>query len=111
MPIDPEVARERARIAGNTYWANVTDRTAATAKMRQGFVDKKLREARERLGPGATDDQVTKSAQNAIQAHYATMRKNSLLNRQAAKAERQRAQLDAVIDAAQAELAQAEGAA
>lgn len=79
--IDPEVARTRASIAGNTRWANEPNRTAATAKMRTGFIDKLRRDAREKLGPGATDEQVTAAAENALKAHYAKMRLNSILSR------------------------------
>lgn len=88
--IDPEVARTRASIAGNTRWANEPNRTAATAKMRAGFVDKLRREAREKLGPGATDEQVTAAADNALKAHYAKMRLNSLTARRRRVQERQR---------------------
>jgi hypothetical protein len=46
--------------------------------MRQAFLDKLHREARERLGPAATDEQVAKAADSALKAHYARMRLRSL---------------------------------
>ena len=74
--IDPEIARLRASRAGNVKWANEPDRTAATAPARAGFLGKLQREAREALGPAATDEQVAKAVDNALKAHYAKMRLN-----------------------------------
>ena len=75
----------RASLAAHSRWAKVTDRAAATSAMRQGFIDKLYREARERLGPNATDKAVAQAAENALQAHYARMRLNSLKVRRAKK--------------------------
>jgi hypothetical protein len=85
MP-DPQFTSLRASIAANTRWAGEPDRTAATAGMRAGFLDKLQREAREKLGPGATDEQVAAAAENALKAHYARMRLNSLKTRRARRA-------------------------
>jgi hypothetical protein len=114
MPIDPELARLRASNAGNTYWSRVTNRTAATAPMRAGFLEKLSREARERLGPSATDEQVAKAADNALKAHYAKMRANSILSRRRKTQQEQRAEAEALVDAiadAEAEPARVDGAA
>lgn len=75
---DPQFAHQRAQLAANTRWSAEADRTAATAPMRQAFLDKLHREARERLGPAATDEQVAKAADSALKAHYARMRLRSL---------------------------------
>lgn len=55
-------------------WAKVTDRTAATQAMRDGFLEKLRRDARELLGPEASDAAVTRSADSLLKAHYARMR-------------------------------------
>ena len=89
--IDPEVAHTRAIIAANTRWASVSNRTAATARMRQGFLEKLQREAREKLGPAATDEQVARAAENALRAHYARMQLKSLKARREREAERRQA--------------------
>jgi hypothetical protein len=96
--MDPEVARQRAQIAANTRWAGETDRTTATAGLRAGFFAKLSREARERLGPNATDEQVAKSADSALKAHYARMRLNSLKARRRAADERRQDMADAIIE-------------
>lgn len=96
--IDPEIARLRASRAGNTRWASEPDRTGATAKMRAGFIDKLQREAREALGPAATDEQVAKAADNALKAHYAKMRLNSILTRRRRAQEARQATAEALAD-------------
>ena len=103
---DREFNRARGSLAAHARWAKDPDRVGATAKMRAGFIDKLRREARERLGPGATDDQVTKAADSALQAHYARMRLNSLRSRRRAAAAAQAAR-DAIADAVLAEQAEA----
>jgi hypothetical protein len=59
-----------ARIAAHQSWANTPDRAARTAPARSGFLDSLLRQARERLGPGASDAQVADAAESARKAHY-----------------------------------------
>jgi hypothetical protein len=81
----PQFTSLRASIAANTRWAGEPGRTAATAGMRAGFLDKLQREAREKLGPGATAEQVAAATENALKAHYARMRLNSLKTRRARK--------------------------
>jgi hypothetical protein len=95
--MDPEVAHQRAQIAANTRWAGETDRTAATAGLRAGFFAKLSREARERLGPDATDEQVARAADSALKAHYARMRLRSLQARRKAADERRQAMADAIL--------------
>jgi len=95
--MDQEVAHQRAQLAANTRWAGETDRTAATAGPRAGFFAKLSREARERLGPDATDEQVAKAADSALKAHYARMRFNSLKARRKAADERRQAMADAIL--------------
>ena len=97
--IDPEIARMRGTLAAHSRWASEPDRTSATAKMRAGFLGKLQREAREKLGPGATDEQVAKLADNALKAHYAKMRLASLKARRRNAAARDQAGRDATADA------------
>lgn len=99
---DREFNRARGILAANTRWSNETNRTASLAPARAGFLEKLRREARERLGPGATEEQVAKAADNALQAHYARMRLNSLRSRQKAARDARDAMADALL-AAEAE--------
>lgn len=78
-----QFTRLRASIAANTRWASVADRTEATRPMRDGFLAKLRREARDRLGPDATLEAVEKAAESALRAHYARMQLNSLTTRRA----------------------------
>lgn len=87
MTRDPDMAREKASLAANTRWGREKDRTAATAPARQGFLDKLYREAREDLGPDATDEQLAKAVDNKLAAHAARMRMKARLNRQRKAAE------------------------
>ncbi len=64
--------------------------------MRTGFLDKLRREARERLGSAATDEQITKAVNNALGAHYARMRLASLKARRASAQARKQAETDAL---------------
>jgi hypothetical protein len=95
--IDPEIARQRATIAAHAKWANETDRTGATAALRAGFLGKLQREAREKLGPAATDEQVAKAADNALKAHYAKMRLNSLKARRKVAQQKREEFADAIL--------------
>ena len=96
--IDPEVAHTRAIIAANTRWASEPNRTSATARMRQGFLDKLQREARKKLGPAATDEQVAKAVENALRAHYARMQLKSLKARRERSAQRRQAASEQLAD-------------
>ena len=62
-----------ARIAAYQSWANTPDRSARTAGARQGLLARFEREARQRLGPDATDAQVAAAADAARKAHYARL--------------------------------------
>jgi hypothetical protein len=97
--IDPEVAHQRATIAAHSRWASEPNRTAATSALRAGFLAKLQREARDRLGPAATDEQVAAAAENALKAHYARMRLNSIQTRRRRAQERQQAAADELADA------------
>lgn len=63
----------QARIAALEGWANTADRTARTEAMRSGLLEKWHREARERLGPDASERQVADAADAAKRAHYSRM--------------------------------------
>jgi len=102
-PIDPEIARYRAAVAAHARWAGETDRTTATASLRAGFLAKLHREARERLGPDASDQQVTRAADSALKAHYARMRLNSIKARRAAAQQRREAFAGEIVGAGSAE--------
>ena len=62
-----------ARIAAHESWARTPDRAARTAPARQGLAAKFEREARDRLGPGATARQVAEAAEAARKAFYARL--------------------------------------
>lgn len=63
----------QAKIAAHTSWAKTADRSARTAPAHRGLAEKFLREAREELGPDATDKQVADAAESARKAHYLRM--------------------------------------
>lgn len=62
-----------ARMAAHESWARTADRTTRTAAARAGLYARFEREARERLGPGASDRQVAEAAESARKAHYARL--------------------------------------
>jgi hypothetical protein len=62
-----------ARMAAHQSWAYTADRSARTAAARAGLQARFDREARERLGPGASDRQVADAAESARKAHYARL--------------------------------------
>jgi hypothetical protein len=64
---------QQARIAALEGWARTRDRTARTEPMRTGLHAKFERQARELLGPDATDRQVADSAESLRKAHYQRM--------------------------------------
>ena len=59
-----------ARLGAYESWARTPNRSARNAPARQGFEAKFEREARERLGPDATDKQVADAADAARKAYY-----------------------------------------
>lgn len=63
----------QARIAVHESWARTADRTARTQAARAGLMAKFEREARERLGPAASDRQVADAVESARKAHYARL--------------------------------------
>jgi hypothetical protein len=83
LSTDPEMHSARGKVAANTRWSQEKDRTAATAPMRQAFLDQLREQARELLGPDATDEQITKSAENLRQAHLARIRLAAIKSRRA----------------------------
>jgi hypothetical protein len=62
-----------ARIAVYESWARTPDRAARTSAARTGLLAKFEREARERLGPGASERAVAEAADAAKTAHYRRM--------------------------------------
>lgn len=59
-----------ARIAAHQSWARTPDRSARTAPARQGLEAKFEAEARELLGPDATERQIAEAAEAARKAYY-----------------------------------------
>lgn len=62
-----------ARMAAHQSWARTPDRTTRTAAARAGLYARFEREARELLGPGASERQVADAAESARRAHYARL--------------------------------------
>ena len=62
-----------ARLAAHESWARTPDRAARTAPAARGLLARFEREARDRLGPAASDQQVAAAADSARKAHYARM--------------------------------------
>lgn len=62
-----------ARLAAHESWARTPDRTARALPGYNGLLEKFQREARDRLGPGASDAAVQAAAESARRAHYARM--------------------------------------
>jgi hypothetical protein len=63
----------QARIAAHESWARTADRAARTAPARAGLDARFQREARERLGPDATERQVADAAESARRAHFSRL--------------------------------------
>lgn len=71
--MSPMSTTTRARLAALESWAGTRDRTARTAPARTGLLDRFERQARERLGPGATGRQIADAAHAIKAAHYQRM--------------------------------------
>lgn len=63
----------QARLAAYESWAATPDRSARTAPARAGLWAKFEREAREKLGPDASDRQIADAADAARKAHYSRL--------------------------------------
>lgn len=63
----------QARAAVHESWARTADRSARTAAARTGLLERFEREAREHLGPDATDRQVADAAESKRKAYYARL--------------------------------------
>ena len=59
-----------ARIAAHESWARTPDRAARSMPGYTGLLARFTREARERLGPAASERQVALAAESARKAHY-----------------------------------------
>lgn len=62
-----------ARLAAHSSWAITPDRAARTAPARAGLLARFEREAREKLGPEASEADVAAAAESARRAHYARL--------------------------------------
>jgi len=67
------VNTSQARANVHASWARTADRAARTAPARTGLLARFEREARDALGPGATDTQVAAAADSARKAFYARL--------------------------------------
>lgn len=71
----------RARLAAHTSWANTPDRSARASAGYAGLLKRFEREARENLGPDASDKDVAAAAESAKRAYYVRMAANRLAKR------------------------------
>jgi hypothetical protein len=71
------------RAGAHESWARTIDRTARTANARAGLMAKFEREARDRLGPAASEQQVAAAAESARRAHYTRLAARSVKARRA----------------------------
>lgn len=62
-----------ARAAVHESWARTVNRSARTEPARTGLLARFEREARERLGAGATERQIAEAAESARKAYYARL--------------------------------------
>jgi hypothetical protein len=72
-----------ARLGAHESWARTADRAARTANARAGLLARFEREAREQLGPGATEAQVAAAAESRKKAFYARIAAKSVAARRA----------------------------
>src|SRR6266496_3031409 len=79
----PKQRALQARVAAHAQWGREPDRTARTAKARQGFMTRFEREARAEH-PHASDEAITKMADAKMRAYFTRM----ALEREKAKAAR-----------------------
>ena len=93
------LASEQRRIAALSRWDKVTDRTAETRPMREGFLAKKRAEVLAE-NPGLTDEaEIADRVERKLKLHQAKMRHSSLKTRRAKAAERKQAAAEALADA------------
>jgi hypothetical protein len=71
-----------ARLAAHESWARTADRAARPAPARAGLDARFKREARERLGPQATPQQIAAAAGSARKAYFARLSLASITARQ-----------------------------
>jgi hypothetical protein len=64
---------EAARVAAYASWASTKDRSARTAAGHTGLLKKFEREARERLGPDASEKQIADAADAGRKLYYARL--------------------------------------
>lgn len=64
---------QAGRLGGYEPWARTPDRAARSAQGYSGLLARFEREARERLGPGASERAVADAADSLRKAHYARL--------------------------------------
>ena len=72
-------------LANEIKWAGVDDRTAATARAREAFNDRFIREARERFGDDLAPDDLARRAEHLRRAFYKRLALKSAQARRAKK--------------------------
>lgn len=84
LPGQAAVTRSSAaRYAAHESWARTPDRAARTSAARAGLLARFEREARERLGPDASDADVARAAESAKSAYYARISRAGVQARRA----------------------------
>jgi hypothetical protein len=73
----------QARVAAHESWARTPDRAARTSAARAGLAARFEREARERLGPDASDRQIADAADSAKKAYYQRLARAGVAARRA----------------------------
>ena len=71
-------------VTAHETWAGTADRAAHTSPGRTGLLARFEREARERLGPDATEPQIADAAEAAMKAHCLRLGAASAAARRAA---------------------------
>lgn len=71
------------RLGGYESWARTPDRAARSARGHAGLLARFERQARERLGPDASERAVADAADSLRKAHYARMSAAGVAARQA----------------------------
>jgi len=71
------------RLGGYESWARTPDRAARSARGYTGLLARFERQARERLGPHATDKAIADAADSLRKAHYARLSAAGVAARQA----------------------------
>lgn len=84
MPSTPSELALHARAMAHAKWAATDDPAAATAPARKAFLDRFVREARERFGD-LPDDELARRAEHLRKGYFAALAAKSVRARAARK--------------------------